>query len=234
MNEAYRHQVRLLLDVLPLVAEEKVFALKGGTAINLFERDLPRLSVDIDLTYLPFDARDAALAAISEALQRIRARIEKTVAKTRVTLVVQPGGLEAKLHCQRGRVQIKIEVNPTLRGHLMPTRLMSCTARVQDEFEMFVEAPVVSHGEPFRGKICAATDRARRRSLSSGRRPPIPANTTSNSLRCGPAVRQPRAAHGPCHRSPRHHRSCGLGLLAFRPSRHLVRIWCQYRSNAPQ
>lgn len=50
MNEAYRDQVRLLLDVLPLVAEEKVFALKGGTAINLFERDLPRLSVDIDLT----------------------------------------------------------------------------------------------------------------------------------------------------------------------------------------
>lgn len=165
MNEAYRHQVRLLLDVLPLVAEENVFALKGGTAINLFERDLPRLSVDIDLTYLPFDGREAALAAISEALQRIKARIEKTVAKTRVTLVVQPGGLEAKLHCQRGRVQIKIEVNPTLRGHLMPTRIMPCTARVQDEFEMFVETPVVSHGELFGGKICAALDRQHPRDL---------------------------------------------------------------------
>lgn len=56
--ETYRDQVRLLLDVLPLVMEEAVFALKGGTAINLFEWDMPRLSVDIDLTYLPTQGRD--------------------------------------------------------------------------------------------------------------------------------------------------------------------------------
>lgn len=49
----FRQQVQLLVSVLPLVAEERCFALKGGTAINLFVRDLPRLSVDIDLTYLP-------------------------------------------------------------------------------------------------------------------------------------------------------------------------------------
>jgi hypothetical protein len=40
----------LLVEVLPVVAGEPCFALKGGTAINLFVRDLPRLSVDIDLT----------------------------------------------------------------------------------------------------------------------------------------------------------------------------------------
>ncbi|MGE5567228.1 MAG: nucleotidyl transferase AbiEii/AbiGii toxin family protein [Parcubacteria group bacterium] len=165
MNNAYRDQVRLLLDVLPLVAEEKAFALKGGTAINLFERDLPRLSVDIDLTYLPFDAREPALTGISEALQRVKARIERTVANTRVTLVGQAGELEAKLHCQRGRVQIKVEVNPTLRGHLLPTRLLACTPRVQEEFEVFVETPVVSHGELFGGKICAALDRQHPRDL---------------------------------------------------------------------
>jgi hypothetical protein len=49
----YREQVSLLLRVLPIVGREEVFALKGGTAINLFVRDLPRLSVDIDLTFLP-------------------------------------------------------------------------------------------------------------------------------------------------------------------------------------
>ena len=51
-NEVYQRQVRLLLRVLPHVAEEICFALKGGTAINLFIRDMPRLSLDIDLTYL--------------------------------------------------------------------------------------------------------------------------------------------------------------------------------------
>jgi predicted nucleotidyltransferase component of viral defense system len=52
-RKAYAAQVDLLIRLLPLVAEERVFALKGGTAINLFYRDLPRLSIDIDLTYLP-------------------------------------------------------------------------------------------------------------------------------------------------------------------------------------
>lgn len=68
--EHYRDQVRLLLDVLPLVMAEPVFALKGGTAINLFEWDLPRLSVDIDLTYLPIEDRVTSLGTIAEALAR--------------------------------------------------------------------------------------------------------------------------------------------------------------------
>lgn len=53
LSERYRHQVTLPIETLPFVAPEKDFALKGGTAINLFVRDMPRLSVDIDLTYLP-------------------------------------------------------------------------------------------------------------------------------------------------------------------------------------
>lgn len=76
MNEVYQAQVRLMLELLPLVAQEEVFALKGGTAINFFVRDMPRLSVDIDLTYLPVDDRAASLAGISEGLTRIKARAE--------------------------------------------------------------------------------------------------------------------------------------------------------------
>jgi hypothetical protein len=45
MKEAYKKQVALLLDILPSIAEEKTFALHGGTAINLFHLDLPRFSV---------------------------------------------------------------------------------------------------------------------------------------------------------------------------------------------
>ena len=72
-------QVDLLLEVLPLVSKEKSFALKGGTAINLFVRDLPRLSVDIDLTYLGNEARAEALAKVHEAVHRIKTNIERTI-----------------------------------------------------------------------------------------------------------------------------------------------------------
>jgi hypothetical protein len=134
MNEAYRAQVRLLLDVLPFVAEEKDFALKGGTAINLFVRDLPRLSVDIDLTYLPSDDRETAFKKIGDALRRVKSRIEAALPKTHASLVDQGGGMEVKLQVQRARTQIKIEVNPTLRGHLLPVRTLPCSERVQTEF----------------------------------------------------------------------------------------------------
>lgn len=70
-DSPYFAQVDLLLQILPLVAQEPVFALKGGTAINLFVRDLPRLSVDIDLVYLPLKPRAEALAEIAAALARI-------------------------------------------------------------------------------------------------------------------------------------------------------------------
>jgi hypothetical protein len=68
-----------LIRVLPLVASEQCFALKGGTAINLFIRDLPRLSVYIDLVYLPMFEREVALTNIREALGRISKLIEKTI-----------------------------------------------------------------------------------------------------------------------------------------------------------
>ena len=60
ISSSYKAQVDLLLRILPFVAKEENFALKGGTAINLFVRDMPRLSVDLDLNYLPFDNREAA------------------------------------------------------------------------------------------------------------------------------------------------------------------------------
>ncbi|MGB3931771.1 MAG: nucleotidyl transferase AbiEii/AbiGii toxin family protein [Sphingobium sp.] len=169
--EHYRDQVRLLLDVLPLVMAEPVFALKGGTAINLFEWDLPRFSVDIDLTYLPIEDRATSLGTIAEALARIKAQIERRLPPTRVTQTRQgQEGIEVKLNCQRGKTQVKIEVNPSLRGHLLPLRDLPCSDRVQESFEAFVEARCLSHGELFGGKICAALDRQHPRDLFDVRR----------------------------------------------------------------
>lgn len=164
--EAYRDQVKLLLDILPLVMDEDVFALKGGTALNLFEWDLPRLSVDIDLTYLPNHDRAESLTVISETLARIGGQIEKRLSPTKVVMPAQGAEhLEVKLFCQRVRTQVKVEVNPSLRGHLLPVRVMECSGRVQEEFEAFAEARVVSQGELYGGKICAALDRQHPRDL---------------------------------------------------------------------
>ena len=69
----------LLVRLLPHVAKNEVFALKGGTAINLFYRDLPRLSVDLDLTYLPIKERTESLAEINEAMDCIAGAIEDDI-----------------------------------------------------------------------------------------------------------------------------------------------------------
>ena len=161
----YRAQVDLLLQVLPHVAKEESLALKGGTAINLFVRNMPRLSVDIDLTWLPFDDRATALAGITDALRRVKARIEAAIPACRVALVPQSDGQEAKLTCQTQAAQIKVEVNTTIRGHLLPPRLMDIADTVEDEFGRFVSTTVISHAELFGGKICAALDRQHPRDL---------------------------------------------------------------------
>ena len=70
-DNPYFAQIRLLVAVLPIVATERCFALKGGTAINLFVRDMPRLSVDIDLAFVPISDRASALEEIDAALGRI-------------------------------------------------------------------------------------------------------------------------------------------------------------------
>lgn len=85
ISETYRQQVLLLMRIIPIIAAEDVFALKGGTAINLFVRDLPRLSVDIDLTYLPVASRTESLAGIDAAMKRIEAEILETVTQSTVT-----------------------------------------------------------------------------------------------------------------------------------------------------
>ncbi len=166
INEKYRAQVDLLLKILPHVAEEKALALKGGTAINLFVRDMPRLSVDIDLTYTNTDHdRTQALKNISEALGRIEKRIQSAIPGISLTRVPLGQGEDAKLNCQTKEAHVKIEVNTTTRGIIFPERLMEVNESVQNEFKKFAAINVVSQGELFGGKICAALDRQHPRDL---------------------------------------------------------------------
>ena len=111
MRQAYRNQVALLVETLPLIAKEPCFALKGGTAINLLYRDMPRLSVDIDLTYVRFDDRATAIANIEAALSRITV----CIASLGLTATVQRS-TEKKIVVSNREASIKIEPNHNLRG----------------------------------------------------------------------------------------------------------------------
>jgi predicted nucleotidyltransferase component of viral defense system len=160
----YRRQVDLLLQTIPYIAKEQIFALKGGTAINLFIRDMPRLSVDIDLTYLLLDDRDTALENISNGLSRIRETLIESIPEISITATSREGQ-DAKINCQLPGAQIKIEVNTTTRGHIYPTSFQRITNSVEESFGRFAAMNVISFGELFGGKICAALDRQHPRDL---------------------------------------------------------------------
>jgi predicted nucleotidyltransferase component of viral defense system len=161
MEGMYRKQVALLLSVLPEVAKEKCFALHGGTAINLFVRNMPRLSVDIDLTYLPIEDRATSLAHIAKALEKIKVNIEKVVSNVRVSHRPYTGKLQVSVN----GADIKVEVNLVNRGALAEPKEMVLCDKAQNDFEAFCTIPVVSTGQLFGGKIIAALDRQHPRDL---------------------------------------------------------------------
>jgi len=158
-TDLYEQQVRLLLESLPYVADEEIFALKGGTAINLFVRDIPRLSVDIDLTYLPIHDRQESLKEISSAMDRIASGIEGGLRGARVIRMQQRGDAQTtKLQVQGRGVKIKIEASPVTRGCVREPTIMSVVPTVEGRFG-FAECRVVHLDDLYAGKICAALDR---------------------------------------------------------------------------
>lgn len=161
MNQAYLKQVGLLLDVLPEVAKEACFAMHGGTAINLFVRNMPRLSVDIDLTYINFSGREEALEEINTALSRIKQRVEGL----RSSIHVRHKGQVCKLQLDEHGVLIKIEVNMIGRGLLGDSSNAPLCQTAQEEFDAFCVMPLVSFAQLYGGKICAALDRQHPRDL---------------------------------------------------------------------
>ena len=160
MND-YKLQVSLLLQVLLEVAKESVFALHGGTAINLFIRDMPRLSVDKDLTYVPIEDRQTSFKNIIESLSHIKTKLEKILPEARITL----NGETLKLQITTANAQIKLEVNQINRGVMDETVTLPLCEKAQDEFNAFCAISVVPLGQLYGGKICAALDRQHPRDL---------------------------------------------------------------------
>ena len=165
MNSQFTEQVRLLVTVLPHVARQRCFALKGGTAINLFIRDLPRLSVDIDLAYLPIEDRETSLASIDHALNAIAGDIKRAVPGVNVHGSVLSGTATwFKLIIERNGVRVKIEVTPVLRGSVYSSELRELMPRTQAEFG-YTQMQLLSFEDVYAGKLCAALDRQHPRDL---------------------------------------------------------------------
>jgi len=160
MEKVYKSQVKLLLDVLPLVAKEKCFALHGGTAINLFVRNMPRLSVDIDLTYLQIEDWDTSIGEINNALSRIKSDIEKSMNASAVLKAEV-----SKLLISTKQASIKLEVSRMGRGAYEEPEVRVLCERAQEEYNTFCEIAVVSLGQLYGGKICAALDRQHPRDI---------------------------------------------------------------------
>ena len=158
-DNPYYRQVQLLVRVLPRVAVERCFALKGGTAINLFIRDLPRLSVDIDLAYLPVSDYDTSRTEIDAALRRIATDLSTGSPSYGVTVGANDGtGMIDTLSVTDGTHTVKIEVNPVLRGSVNEPALMTLHPSAQEAFG-FAQITTLAFEDIYAGKLMAALDR---------------------------------------------------------------------------
>ena len=154
-----------MVALLPLVAKQTCFALKGGTAINLFIRDMPRLSVDIDLAYLPVEDRQTSLTNIDKAFATIATDIEQHIAGSSVnTSLLKGTGKRYKLVVWQKEISVKIEVSPVLRGSVYPAEFGELCARAQATFG-FARIQLLSFEDLYAGKLCAALDRQHPRDL---------------------------------------------------------------------
>ena len=164
MDNAYAQTVRLLLMVAPDVFANDIFAMKGGTAINLFVQDMPRLSVDIDVVYVPWQTpREEALQAIADELDVIARRLEKLDLRSRK--VASKGLGDTKLIVEDDDNQVKVEVNVVFRGTVLPIERRMLCAKTAEMFSVELELPTLAPDELYGSKLVAAMDRQHPRDL---------------------------------------------------------------------
>lgn len=165
MDNNFDNQVSLLLRILPEVIRVKNFALKGGTAINMFVRDMPRLSVDIDLTYVPVESREVSLKNINRSLEDLSSAIENSFSDVQTKLKRTPTSDIKQINVQDRNATIKVEINHVLRGVVNPCIELGLSRKAQDRFRTYSKALCLSFEDLYAGKFCAALDRQHPRDL---------------------------------------------------------------------
>ncbi len=164
-EKKYLDQVKILLNILPLIGKHKEFAIKGGTAINFFIFNVPRLSVDIDLCYLPIESRESTFKKINILIKEIAESVKKRFPEYTINLMKSGSANIYKLIISGNRVSVKIEPNELLRGNVKKSEIRRIRKEVAAIFNLFPEAHILSTSDIFGGKICAAFDRQHPRDL---------------------------------------------------------------------
>lgn len=161
-KKVYKQKVEFLLRILPIIMEEGVFALHGGTAINLFLKDLPRYSIDIDLTYIPLADRQSSIDDINNHLKAITDKAKRAFKGIHITHITET----CKLLCEYQGKQVKVEVNKTKRGIAGgEIQRLPLSEKAQEEFGLYCEADIVPSSLLYGGKIAAALSRQHPRDL---------------------------------------------------------------------
>ena len=158
----YAQKAELLLRLVPIIMDEGVFAVHGGSAINLFLKNLPRYSVDIDLTYIPLVDRVTSIADINLHLNSIYDKAKRAFKGMHIV----PKLDTCKLLCEYQGRQVKVEVNQTKRGIVGGDVLtLPLSDKAQNEFSLYCEAKIVPLTLLYGGKIAAALSRQHPRDL---------------------------------------------------------------------
>ncbi len=169
MNPTYVDTVRLMLAIAPIVFDTPRFAMKGGTALNLFLHDMPRLSVDIDVVVTDRSLnREEALEAINQELDRTRKQIEAEGHATEFSAASSSGkakGDDVKLVVISGATAVKVEVNYIFRGTLLEPVQRPLTQQAEDTFSTSIVVPTLHEAELYGSKLVAALDRQHPRDL---------------------------------------------------------------------
>jgi len=163
IESSFRNQVSLLLEVIEDALKDGSLALKGGTAINLFYLNMPRLSVDIDLAYLPINTREEFVSDVSRIFAEMKSNISKR--GIIVELKTTADNIPKSLIVKNTTTNIKVEINLVLRGYVYKPTTRSLCDKARQDMGVAVSVNTLSFEDVYAGKFCAALDRQHPRDL---------------------------------------------------------------------
>ena len=126
---------------------------------------MPRLSVDIDLTYLPLNPRTDALREIQQEILGLKDGIEQHVPGASGEIIMAHDEVLKRLVISTRAAVIKIEPNPVFRGSVYPPVETNLCAEAREYFQKDVRVRTLDIADLYGSKLCAALDRQHPRDL---------------------------------------------------------------------
>lgn len=164
-DSQFYKQAELMLRLIPHVSLENDFVLKGGTALNFFLLDMPRLSVDIDLCFSPVLARVDTFTAIDDGISRIIERVNRSFPGCSIFRKQLRENISPSFILNYQDTIVKLETNFNIRGFVYPPKERELCNSARESFKLYSKIKTSSIPDLYGGKICAALDRQHPRDL---------------------------------------------------------------------